>query len=82
MKIKMMAVTIALVYNVVNFILWRPIQRMPNVTSMIYIIIFSMQARIPRREKELGYSCQGRVTPFLCFACTAPPPRHPVSITR
>jgi len=40
MKINITTTLIAIVYNVINLLIWQHILTMPNATSMIYIIIF------------------------------------------
>lgn len=40
MKIKRTLLSIAIIYNIINFLFWQHILTMPNATSMIYIIIF------------------------------------------
>ena len=40
MKVNLIATVIAIIYNVINYLIWLHISTMPNATSMIYIFIY------------------------------------------
>ena len=40
MKLNITATSVAVIYNVINFLFWLRISTMPNATSMVYIFIY------------------------------------------